>query len=40
MATAKGWRSSMAPCILIGTFGYAIATFICCALGVGVLQHM
>ena len=33
MASAKGWRSMLVPCLLVGTFGYAIATPICCALG-------
>lgn len=40
MATAKGWRSSLTPAILVGTFGYAIATFVCVVLGKTVLIHM
>jgi uncharacterized membrane protein len=40
MATAKGWRTSLTPAILVGTFGYAIATFICLVLGKLVLIHM
>ena len=34
MAAAKGWRSSIVPALLVGTFGYAIATFVNIALGV------
>lgn len=40
MAAAKGWRLSLTPAILVGTFGYATATFICVALGYKVLLHM
>ena len=40
MATAKGWRASLTPAILVGTFGYAIATFICLVLGKLVLFRM
>ncbi|KAK9813720.1 hypothetical protein WJX73_005290 [Symbiochloris irregularis] len=40
MAAAKGWRLSLVPSLLVGTFGYATATFISCALGVTVLQKM
>ena len=40
MAAAKGWRLSLVPSLLVGTFGYAIATFISCVLGVTVLQYM
>ena len=40
MATAKGWRASLTPAILVGTFGYANATFICLVLGKLVLIHM
>lgn len=40
MAAAKGWKASLVPSLLVGTFGYAIATFLACGLGVAVLQHM
>jgi Protein of unknown function (DUF819) len=40
MAAAKGWRSSLVPCLLVGSFGYAIATFVAMALGYSVLRHM
>ena len=40
MAAAKGWRTSLVPSLLVGTFGYAIATFLACGLGVTVLQHI
>ena len=33
MAASKGWRSRIVPSILIGTLGYATATFIAVALG-------
>ena len=32
LAASKGWRALVAPAILVGMFGYAIATFI----GVGL----
>ncbi|KAK9835862.1 hypothetical protein WJX74_009704 [Apatococcus lobatus] len=38
MAAAKGWRQSLVPCILVGTLGYAVATFLAIALGVGYLR--
>lgn len=40
MAAAKGWRSSVVPCVLVGTLGYATATFVALALGQGVLRWM
>ena len=40
MAAAKGWKTSLVPSLLVGTFGYAIATFLACALGVTVLQYV
>jgi uncharacterized membrane protein len=33
MATAKGWRSSLVPSILVGIFGYATATFLSIYVG-------
>ena len=33
MAAAKGWRSRLVPSVLIGTLGYATATFIAIGLG-------
>lgn len=40
MAVSKGWRRSFVPAMLVGTFGYAIATFVCVALGFNVLRFM
>lgn len=40
MAAAKGWRSSVVPCVLVGTLGYATATFIALVLGQSVLKGM
>jgi uncharacterized membrane protein len=40
MAAAKGWRRSVVPALLVGTFGYAIATFVSIALGFQVLKPM
>ncbi|GAQ88782.1 hypothetical protein KFL_004590040 [Klebsormidium nitens] len=33
MATAKGWRASLVPAILVGIFGYATATFLSIYVG-------
>lgn len=33
MAAAKGWKLSLVPSLLIGTLGYAIATFVAIGLG-------
>ncbi len=38
LAAAKGWRSSLVPALLVGVFGYAIATFVAVVLGVRVLR--
>ena len=38
MAAAKGWRQSLVPCILVGTLGYAVATFLAIAVGVSQLR--
>jgi uncharacterized membrane protein len=40
MAAAKGWRSMITPAILVGTAGYATATFAALALGQLVLMGM
>lgn len=40
MAAAKGWRKSIVPSLLVGTLGYAMATFLAVALGINVLQKM
>ena len=40
MAAAKGWTISLVPALLMGTLGYAIATFVALALGRGVIFHM
>ena len=40
MCAAKGWRTSVVPALLIGTFGYATATFLGVAMGVGILKGM
>jgi len=40
MAVSKGWRRSFVPAMLVGTFGYAVATFLCVALGFNVLRFM
>ncbi len=39
MAAAKGWRSSLTPALLIGIFGYTIATFVGVAMA-QVYQRM
>ena len=40
MAAAKGWKASIVPSLLVGTLGYAMATFLAVALGINVLQKM
>lgn len=40
MAAAKGWKASIVPSLLVGTLGYAMATFLAVALGINVLQNM
>ena len=40
MAAAKGWRNSIVPSLLVGTLGYAMATFLAVALGINILQKM
>lgn len=37
LAAAKGWRASLVPALLVGVFGYAIATFLAVALGTKLL---
>lgn len=39
LAAAKGWRASLVPALLVGVFGYAIATFVAVALGTRVLAR-
>ena len=40
MAAAKGWKTAIVPSLLVGTLGYAIATFLAVWLGTTVLQYM
>ena len=40
MANAKGWRTLLVPTVLVGIFGYAVATFLSIAMGYSVLQKM
>ena len=40
MCAAKGWKTSVVPALLVGTFGYAVATFLGVALGLTVLKSM
>ncbi|XRB14942.1 DUF819 domain-containing protein [Pseudoscourfieldia marina] len=38
MANARRWESSKVPALLVGVFGYAMATFLSLALGIRVLK--
>lgn len=38
MATSKGWDRLVAPALLVGVFGYSVATLLSLALGYGVLR--
>ena len=40
MAATLGWRTLLVPGILLGVFGYAIATFVAVGLGVSVFQPL
>lgn len=40
MAAAKGWSSLIIPALLVGVFGYSIATFVSLGLGHAVLKPM
>lgn len=40
MAAAKGWQSMLVPALLVGTFGYAVATPLSIVLGQSVLRSM
>lgn len=40
MAGSKSWDSLVVPALLIGVFGYAVATFVSLGLGFVVLRHL
>ena len=40
MAATLGWRSLLVPAILLGVFGYAIATFLAIGLGHGLFRPL
>lgn len=40
MAGSKSWDALVVPALLVGVFGYAVATFVSLSLGYGMLQHL